>query len=231
VETFEDSMRQQRPRGSTTRDAIVSAALDVVDSVGVEALTIRAVAKAVGAPPMSLYTHFANKEELLDLMYAEVSRRLYPDSGQPTWQGELLELGRHVRATLLEHPLWTPLLSRYSVPLVVAVRERALQLMIADGIPPAEALKSLSSVFLVVLGLCLTELHFRGPDGVSSLSRRFDRLREEFKAGDESQEMPATRVAFNKLGRLDLNDAFDLALSRLIAGIASAGGGLEKTQH
>lgn len=215
-------MRQQRPRGATTREAIVSAAVDVVDSVGVDALTIRAVAKAVGAPPMSLYTHFGNKEELLDLMYAEVSRRLYPDSGQPTWQGELLALGRHVRSTLLQHPRWTPLLSRYSVPVVVTVRERVLGLMIADGIPPAAALQSLAAVFLAVLGLCLTELQFRGPDGASSLGRRFDQLREEFEQADETSQLPATRLAFKELRRLNLESTFDLALTRLIDGIAGS---------
>lgn len=218
-------MRQQRPRGTTTRAAVVSAALDVVDSVGVDALTIRAVARAVGAPPMSLYTHFANKEELLDLMYAEVSRRLYPDSGQATWQAELLTLGRHMRQTLMQHPRWTPLLSRYSVPLVVPVRDRVLRLMMDSGVAAAEALPSLSAVFLVALGLCLTELHFRGPDGTSELARRFERLKAEFAtegadAGAAAEE-PTSRDAFDKMRKLDLSQSFELSLETLIAGISA----------
>jgi DNA-binding transcriptional regulator YbjK len=47
-------MRKQRPRGTITRDAVVSAGLVVADRDGVEQLTIRAVADQVGAPAMSL---------------------------------------------------------------------------------------------------------------------------------------------------------------------------------
>jgi AcrR family transcriptional regulator len=170
---------------------------------------------------MSLYTHFANKEELLDLMYAEVSRRLYPDSGQPTWQSELLVLGRHMRATLAQHPRWTPLLSRHSVPLVVGVRERMLRLMIDSGIPAADALRSLASVFLVVLGLCFVELHFRSPDGAFELSQRFDRLKAEFgaEAPGAASEEPTSRQAFARLPKLDIEESFELSLRTLIVGI------------
>lgn len=215
-------MRHQRPRGSTTREAVVSAALDVVDSVGVEALTIRAVARAVGAPPMSLYTHFANKEELLDLMYAEVSRRLYPDSGQATWDAELRALGRHMRATLMQHPRWTPLLSRHAVTLVVPVRERVLKLMLESGVAAHDALPRLTTVFLVSLGLCLAELHFRNPDGSSQLTRRFERVKAELAttgAVGAVADEPTSRDAFARMGKLDLSRSFELAIDMLIAGI------------
>jgi len=78
--------RRQRPRGSITREAVVFAALAVVDRQGPQALTIRSVARQVGAPPMSLYTHFANKDELMDLMVSEIVRHLYRDNGNATWQ-------------------------------------------------------------------------------------------------------------------------------------------------
>lgn len=215
-------MRQQRPRGSTTRDVVVGAALDVVDSVGVDALTIRAVARAAGAPTMSLYTHFANKEELLDLMYAEISRRLYPDSGEPSWQAELRSLGLHMRQTLVQHPQWMPLLSRHARPLVVPVRDRVLKMMIESGIAAAEALQSLASVFFVVLGLCLMELQFRRPDGSSELSRRFERLRAEFgERGQGPSGEPTSREAFGKLPELTVEDSFELSLETLIVGIAA----------
>src|ERR1700753_1666688 len=97
-------MRRQRPRGTITQDAVTDAALVILDRSGVDGLTIRAVARQVGAPPMSLYSHFENKEQLLDLMYAEIVRRMYPDQGHGTWQSELFALCQHIRALLLEHP-------------------------------------------------------------------------------------------------------------------------------
>src|SRR5256885_2049949 len=147
--------RQQRPRGTTTRESVVSAAFDVVDKVGLEALTIRAIAAVVGAPPMSLYTHFAHKEELLDLMYAEMARRLYPESGQPTWQTALTVMARHLRKTLLAHPHWTPLISRQAPPTPMPPRERLLRMMADAGMSSEIALQGLSAAFVSAIGLTL----------------------------------------------------------------------------
>lgn len=212
-------MRQQRPRGTTTRESVVSAALDVVDSVGLDNLTIRAVAAAVSAPPMSLYTHFANKEELLDLMFVELSRRLYPDSGQPTWQGELSALARHLRRTLLEHPSWTPILSRrVTVASAVPVRERILKLMVEAGMTAEAALGGLSAVVLGTIGLVLVELRFREGDGGSALGKRFESLKSHF---DEQQagDQPTTRQAFVGTPSFAIEKSFELMLETLIAGL------------
>ncbi len=102
-------MRKQRPRGAITRETVVNAALSLLDKRGVERFTVRALARVVDVPPMSLYTHFANKEELLDLMYTEVSLRIYADEQHPTWQTELFALSKRVLRTLGDHPRWIDL--------------------------------------------------------------------------------------------------------------------------
>ena len=211
-------MRQQRRRGTITRDSVVQAALGVVDVVGLEALTIRAVAAAVSAPPMSLYTHFANKEELINLMYAAVTTRLYVDSGCETWQTELSALGHHIRETLLAHPRWTPILSRRSVPTVVSVRERALAMMTANGFTAPAALAGLSSLVLSTIGLVLVELTYREPDGGSALTGRFNRLKALFDASEPS-DAPTTHEAFAKARGFELGDLFDFSVKTLIVGL------------
>jgi AcrR family transcriptional regulator len=199
----------------------VNAALTVVDRVGVDALTIRAVADIVGAPTMSLYTHFASKEELLDLMYAEIARRLYAEANHPTWQEELLAFCRQVRAVLTAHPRWTPLIARPTPPMTVPLRERLLGLMAGDGMLAETALAAVSSAALVSIGWVLTELTFREADGQSSLTARFERLREwvESADGPSRTKHPATRSAFSKLHHLDLEDNFILVIRTLIAGL------------
>ena len=196
----------------------MNAALEVVDQVGFDALTIRAVAAAVNAPPMSLYTHFANKEELLDLMYLEVSRRLYPDSGQLSWQLELLTLARHVRATLLAHPGWTPLLARRVVATSVTVRERILTLMVDAGMSADDALNRLSSAVIATIGLVLVELRFRGSDGGSRLASRFDRLKTWFHQHDDPQQA-MTREAFARASDFGMEKTFECMIQGLIAGL------------
>jgi AcrR family transcriptional regulator len=200
----------------------VNAALDVVDDVGFDALTIRAVATAVNAPPMSLYTHFANKEELLDFMYLEVSHRLYPDSGQATWQSELLALARHVRKTLLAHPRWTPILSRSAPPVPatgISARERLLTLMVAAGMSPAASLSGVTSAVLGTIGFVLLELRFSGTDGESTLGQRFERLKEWFKEHPQPEVEPTTRAAFARAPSFDLGAAHEAMLQTLVAGL------------
>lgn len=207
-------MRQQRPRGSTTRAAVVNAALDIVDHVGVEALTIRAVAQAVGAPPMSLYTHFVNKEELLDLMLVEVTRRLYADSERDTWEAALWALVNHFRDTLLAHPRWNQLLSRPASPTPSPERDRILSLMVEAGLPHAEALQTLSAAIVSTLGLVLVELTFREPDGASAVVRRFERTRHLLE--DEPTSEPTSTTAFVKVRQFDFYEVFRLAIQALI---------------
>jgi AcrR family transcriptional regulator len=218
----ESSMRQQRPRGTTTRNSVVSAALDVLDRHGYDGLTIRAIATLVGAPPMSLYTHFANKEELLDLMYQEVTRRLYVDSGNDTWQVEMLALAQNVRATLLAHTSWTHLIVRRAPPTPVPVRERLLSLMVQSGMSPSGALRGLSSVLASAIGLTLFELTFLEPDGSSRLTQRLDNLKDWLAAEDKGELEPTTRHAVTQGPPFCSKQTFDFTIATLIAGLAAS---------
>ena len=57
----------RRDRG-LSRDEIVRDAIAVADAEGLEAISMRRIAREVGAGAMSLYWYVASKEELLDRM-------------------------------------------------------------------------------------------------------------------------------------------------------------------
>jgi AcrR family transcriptional regulator len=198
----------------------VDAALAVVDKCGVEGVTIRAVARAVGAPPMSLYRHFASKEELLDLMYGELARRLYADAAQSTWQAELFFLCHQVRHVLTAHPRWAALLSRPASPMAVPLRERLLKLMVGDGMSTGNAFAALSAAILTSIGLALVDITLNGPDGQSSVAKRFERLKAWVESSSDAQD-PITRSAISRLPRFDMNDNFTFAVRALIVGLES----------
>lgn len=213
-----EPMRKQRPRGSITRDALVNAALLVADRDGIERLTIRAVADALGAPPMSLYTHFANKNELLDLMYAEIARRAYLYEGHESWQSELLALAHRIRSLLSEHPHWTPLLARPVPPLEVTLREQVLRLMVADQMSSVDALMGLSSVALTAIGLMLVESTLQGSGQETVMAKRFERLKEWVETED-GDEHPTTRAALANVARFQFDPVFQFAIHSLITGL------------
>lgn len=213
-------MRKQRPRGATSRDDVVKAALDVVDRGGLDALTIRAVASALGSPPMSLYAHFTSKEELLDLMYVAVAAHIYAETGEPTWQDELAALSEQVHRVLRQHPNWIPLLSRPAPPMTLTVRERLIRLMTEDGISPEDALQAIYSATLVSIGMVLVELTFRDAQGHSALQTRFDKLRGWFETTNDPGHTLA-RAAFTKTHRLDLGANHAFTVRALVEGLTA----------
>jgi len=78
---------QTRPgRSGLTVRAIVTAAIQLADSEGLEATAMRRVAESLGAGTMSIYTHVPSKAQLTDLMIDTVLGELYADAGEPASQ-------------------------------------------------------------------------------------------------------------------------------------------------
>jgi AcrR family transcriptional regulator len=197
---------------------VVFGALAVLDRVGAEALTIRAVARQVGAPPMSLYTHFPSKEALLELMVTEIVRHLCQDDGHSTWQTALEALCRRIYTALHDHPHWAPLLSRSMHQADVPLRERVLALMVADGMEAKQAFSVMTSAVLSTTGLVVAEHTLRASTGGSAVEKRYETLR---RWSEDTTTSPITREAL--LARTDLlmRDVFDVTLRALVRGFES----------
>lgn len=169
MSALEDARKPRRRRGATTQSQVVDAALAVADQVGIDRLTIRAVAKLADVPTMSLYSHFSSKDQLLELMQAEVTQRLFAEEPHASWRVGLVAVCTRLRDVLIAHPHWVPLLSRTASFVPAPVRERLLELMRTDGVSPGWAEAALSSALLVAKGLVLLEL--ADSEGPSSLVR------------------------------------------------------------
>jgi AcrR family transcriptional regulator len=97
--------------------AIVGAATDLARQEGLAAVTMRAVARALGVVPMTLYTYVPGKEELLDLMldaaYAAMPRT---DTAGAPWRERLTAVAAENRALFAAHP-WAAEISTLRPPL------------------------------------------------------------------------------------------------------------------
>jgi AcrR family transcriptional regulator len=91
-------------RSPLTRDRIVGAAVELADVEGIDALSMRSLARSLGVEAMSLYHHVANKNDLLDgmvdVVFAELDR---PEPGAP-WREAIRDRCTSLRAALLRHP-------------------------------------------------------------------------------------------------------------------------------
>ena len=92
------------PRPTLTLDQIVGAGIEIADSEGIDALSMRRLATELGMGTMSLYRYVPNKGELLNLMLDHVSGaqhgRVDPDGD---WRATLSAVARRSREMYLSH--------------------------------------------------------------------------------------------------------------------------------
>jgi TetR/AcrR family tetracycline transcriptional repressor len=92
------------PRAPLSREAIVEAALRVVDREGVEGTSMRRIADELGTAPSALYWHVRNKDELLQLVLDRVAAEIeLPPLDPEHWQEQLKALARQMRRVLTRH--------------------------------------------------------------------------------------------------------------------------------
>lgn len=96
---------RERRRRAITREAIIDAALAVVDAEGFDALTMRRVGHELGTGGASLYAHIANKDALIELVMDRVFGELeVPWPPDPEhWDEQIKEVLRRTRALYRRH--------------------------------------------------------------------------------------------------------------------------------
>ena len=104
------SQRKRAPRGSLNPEKIVEAALTIADREGLAALTVRKLATAMGASPMAIYGHFANKGEIVGQLLGQVIERFEVTAHEGEGRVWVVECFRRMRIALLSHPGVIPLL-------------------------------------------------------------------------------------------------------------------------
>jgi AcrR family transcriptional regulator len=93
------------PKAPLTRDAIIRAALELIDRDGVDALTMRGLGAALGVEGMALYRHVGSKGRLLDgVVEAMLSELELPAPDAPSWQEAWIALAHSYRRLALDHP-------------------------------------------------------------------------------------------------------------------------------
>jgi AcrR family transcriptional regulator len=102
-------MSSRRPgRARHSRDSIAQAAIEIADAEGFEALSMRRVAKELGAGTMTLYHYLATKDELLALVDdAIMGEIVVPDDELPDgWRDGMREIAHRTKNAFVAHP-WT----------------------------------------------------------------------------------------------------------------------------
>lgn len=91
------------------RDIVLAAGLAIADEMGLDAVTMGAVAVRLKVTPMALYRHVANKADLLDGIVELLLTEFSPLPDGP-WADRLAGIAGAIRASAQRHPSVFPLL-------------------------------------------------------------------------------------------------------------------------
>ena len=148
---------QVAERAPVTRDAVVDAALALLADGGLEAVSFRRIAKALGVAGPTLYWHVENKRQLMDLMAEELVRRAGraytgPDPGQPWWEWLRADARRMFAALIGTRDAPQVLAGNRPGPDSFDGIERVLGVLVDAGLTPGEAQQTLFAIGAYVIG-------------------------------------------------------------------------------
>ncbi len=92
------------PREPVSRDRAVRVAVDLADAGGLESLSMRRLAQALGVEAMSLYYHVKNKDDLIDGMVDLVFDEIALPPTDTPWRTAMEDRAHSARAAWARHP-------------------------------------------------------------------------------------------------------------------------------
>ncbi|WP_329335486.1 TetR/AcrR family transcriptional regulator [Streptomyces sp. NBC_00663] len=207
-------------RAPLDRARVADTALTLLNELGLDGLSLRAIARELDVKAPALYWHFKDKQALLDEMATQMYRRMVAgtalDPGD-TWQERLLKTNRGLRAALLGYRDGAKVFSgsRFTSLVHVEAMEDNLRLFTSAGFTLAQAVRAAQTTYLYTLGFVTEE------QGVEPLPG--DR-REGFGVEERARLMadfPLSAAAGREIFE-DYDKHFEEGLSLIIDGIANA---------
>ncbi len=154
--------RKSAARVPLTRERVLDAALQLADSQGIEALSMRKLAEILNVEAMSLYNHVANKEDLQMGLVERVMAEIEPPVVGGDWQAEMRRRAHSAHAALLRHS-WAsqlivaglnigPVMLKYVDATIGCLREAGFSYLLAD--------RAWNAIDSHIYGFTLQELNF-----------------------------------------------------------------------
>ncbi|THA65248.1 TetR family transcriptional regulator [Streptomyces sp. A0958] len=199
--------RARGQRAGLTRQAVLEAALRLVDREGMAALSMRRLGDELGVEAMTVYHHVPNKSALLDGMIEQVvAEAVPPEFGAATWREDLGAYAHALIAALGAHPNAVPLLlSRAAMtPRNLGTMEAVVGMLHEAGFRLPRTLDILYSLTSFVVGHAAAQAG--DVDGAGSF------------ASLDAEAYPLLVGAAREAGEDTADARFDFALDALLSG-------------
>jgi AcrR family transcriptional regulator len=213
-----------RDRRPLTRDAIVEAALVLLERDGLQGLSMRRLAQELGAGAASLYWHVGDKEELLSLLLDRIVGEVeVPEPDPEHWQDTIKEMARSARRMFAQRRDAAQLsLGRIpSGPNSLPVLERNLAVLAASALPP-RVIAYAADMFALYVGA------FAYEESIQSASQATPEQLGAYWASLPPEQFPVMSSLASDLVAGGADERFEFAIDLLVRGLEAMAGSAER---
>ncbi|MEO1623143.1 MAG: TetR/AcrR family transcriptional regulator [Cyanobacteria bacterium J06632_3] len=153
---------KKQSRVPLSRERVLMQALQLADESGIEALSMRKLADALGVKAMSLYNHVKNKDDIIDGIVDIVAGEIELPEVGADWKASMRKRANSAHHVLLRHPWATmeivsrvnigPAMLRYVNATIGCLREAGFSYEMADH--------AWNAIDSHIYGFTLQELNF-----------------------------------------------------------------------
>jgi AcrR family transcriptional regulator len=160
-------------------------ALAMADNEGIEAVTMRRLARELGVEAASLYHHVKGKSQILDGLVDAVAAEIEPPEPSTGWRTAISQRAHNTRAGLRRHPWAVSLMASRTSPGPATLRllESGIRCFREGGFSVRLAAHAVSAVDSYVHGFVLQEVNlpFRDESELAAMTRS---IMEAFPASE-----------------------------------------------
>ncbi|NUW40667.1 TetR/AcrR family transcriptional regulator [Nonomuraea rhodomycinica] len=182
--------REPRPARTPgrSREEIVRATLDLLDTEGLDGLSMRKLGARLGSGATTIYWYVENKDELLELAYNEVwGEIVLPDPEEPGWREAVSAFAHSMRAAMLRHPWVGSLIGRLPAlgPNALSLADRLRKAFTLAGFKGLDIDYANAALTAYVFGMVIPEIAWEASMGgeeldQESMNETFQKVAKDF---------------------------------------------------
>jgi AcrR family transcriptional regulator len=208
-------------RAPVNRERTLEVALAVADSEGIQAVTMRRLARDLGVEAASLYHYVNGKDQIFDGLVDVVAAEIELPKPSADWRESVSQRAHHTRSVLRRHPWAVSLMaSRTSPgPATLGLLEAGIRCFREGGFSVLLAAHAVSTVDSYVHGFVLQEVNlpFRNESELAAMTAA---IMETFPASEFPYLFEMTVEHVLRPG-YDYGKEFDSGLSVVLNGVAA----------
>jgi AcrR family transcriptional regulator len=217
------STRDRPAKAPLSEDAVVDAALAILQSDGLEAVTMRRVAAALDTGAASLYVYVSGRDGLLQAMLDRVTAAIELETPDPSrWRAQVHSLLQRMHQALVAHPGMAALTLEDppTTEVVLRLTENLLGILLAGGIDTQDAVWA-SDIFVLLVTAVASEDDVRRARGRGDDYHRREQVAEIYKtfAGLPPERFPILAAHAREMVAGDHDERFRYAIDVVIDGV------------